>query len=269
MNHGTRPVAPHPKQYSFPLTFGTVNTFPDEFNPPARVLDQNADGLPMGCTAETVRQSVFANTDTDPNPNSIYDLTRKAEGTYPQIVGCDLKTAYKTATVYFEQAPYFEVHPENGLDYFDSMRSALLVAHNIDGKYHSFGAGNPWLPEFLAGIVEGYSYDGNPKHYSWHADNICGWSLINGEPRIAIEVHQGEKYGDKGFIRLNREQFNRLFDEWGTIILKQMAAKPEDIQKRRLTMIEYALHFIPRLISLGGYNEAFSDLVALLKYLNL
>ena len=141
----------------------------------------------------------------------------------------------------------------------------------MDGKSHAVGAGTPWLSEWVttSGIVskEIYSYDGIPSHYSWHAWNIVGWKTIEGIPYLKAEMHQGISFGDGGFIWFPREIVNKLFDEWGTIILKQMKAIPTETKLVKYTIIELILAYINQMIRLKDYPNAFSNLVSLLKLL--
>lgn len=285
IQNGTKPIAPHVKQLSFPRSFGTISAtkLPDSFDTDAGLVvpDQNAEGYPFGCTGFTVVE--IANDEDlqiyDPGYN--YDWTREMEGHAGEAVGADLKTAFKSGTVYGvrkkngegnpldnRRAPYYEVHPADGLDYFDSIRSAMIRAYELDKEKHSTGNGSYWLPEWANvpnGNIQAVNYDGTPSHYSWHAWNFKGWSIRDGVLRLKAKTHQGKNYGDGGFTYYTRDQVNNIFDDWGTMVLMQVKAEPQDMKRVQLTLIETALYYLTRMIKWGGYKEAFPLLVSLLK----
>lgn len=292
---GTRPVAPNPQQKSFSRTFGTVSapSLPEEFDADAHleIPDQLADGLPYGCTDYTVRELATSEDGRLYEVGFNYDKSREYEGKSGQDVGVDIKDAFKCATVYGlkvrgtsadlnddpllnRRAPYYEVHPDNGLDYFDSIRSALLRAFQRNGKKHAAGNGTPWLPEWALpqqGIIPDiFTYDGKPAHYSWHAWAFVGWVTKDGIPYLKAKTWQGENYGDVGYSYYPREVVNKVFDQWGTIVLMQVKAlKGQDDKVVKLTLIEFALHYIMKILSLGGYKEALPLLIRILGYLRL
>lgn len=288
--NGTRPIEPHKQQRSLPRTFGTIaaSTLPDEFDTDAGLVvpDQNAEGRPYGCTGYTVTELGNDEDNAIYDPGFNYDLTREMEGTQGQDVGCDLKDAFKSATVYGlltksnpgnplenRRAPYYEVHPHDGLDYFDSIRSAMIVAYQLDNKKHGTGNGTFWLPEWANpqnGLIPGlYLYDGVPDHYAWHAWNFKGWMMKNGQLRLKAKMHQGPNYGEGGFAWFTRTQVNKIFAEWGTIILMQVKAEPKDIKYVKYTILETAVRLATQILKRGGYKEAFTSLVAILKLLKV
>lgn len=291
IKHGTKPVVPNPKQLSFSRNFGTIGAtdLPITFDADAHleIPDQNADGYPYGCTDYTVRELATSEEQILFLTGYNYDQSRAFEGKAGKLEGVDIKDAFKCATVYglkmrdnpdadpliFRRAPYYEVHPDNGLDYFDSIRSAMVRAYRLDGKYHAVGNGTFWLQEWEQtqdGVIpDVYTYDGIPSDYSWHAWAFVGWELKDGEIRLKAKTWQGTGYGHGGYSYYSRTQVNRIFDEYGTIVLMQVKAAPEDNKKVKLTLIEFALHYIVKMLSLGGYKEALPLLVKILGYLRL
>lgn len=290
IRNGAKPIVPNPKQISFPITFGTVHAadLPDFFSADAKLTmpDQVADGLPFGCTGYMTCELAVNEESMLFRPGFNYDRAREMADVAGQDVGVEIKTALKAATVYGlemlngagdpldnRRAPYSEVHPHNGLDYFDSIRSAMLVAFQKDGKKHAVGVGTPWLPEWSQigsdGIIPSiYTYDGIPDHFNWHAYCFVACGIVQGELRLIAKTWQGFNYGNGGYSSYNREQVNKIFDEWGTGVFMQLKAKPEDYKRIQYTIIETAVGFIMRMLKLGGFKDAFSNLVAILKVFN-
>lgn len=292
IQNGSKPIAPNPKQRSFPKTFGLVSSgllLPEEFDADAHLEqpDQNADGLPMGCTDYCVRELATSEELILFLKGFNYDQSRAFEGKAGRNEGVDIRDAFKCSTVYglqnrtdptdnplnYRRAPYYEVHPDGGLDYFDAIRSAMLIASQKDGKKHAVGVGTFWLSiweQTQKGIVPSvYTYDKVPEHYPWHAWAFVGWKIIEGEICLVAKSWQGISFGDMGYSYYNREVVNKVFNEWGTIALMQIKTTDEDVQKVKLTIIEFALHYILKMFALGGYKEAFPSLIKILRYLRL
>lgn len=288
IRNGTKWVGPHPKQISFPLTFGTIGAtqLPASFSADAELAqpDQNADGYPFGCTDYMVRECATSEDLFLYKAGFNYDHSREYEGVSGQHVGVEVKDALKMATVYglikeddpngnpldHRRAPYSEVHPANGLDYFDSIRSAMVVAYLKDKKKHSCGVATFWLPVWAQINPDGtvpdiYNYDGKPEHYSWHAWALVGWEMINGEVQLKAKTWQGRQYGKGGYSYYTRDKINKIFDEWGTGVYMQLRATTEDYKQVRLTLIETTFYYIRKMIAMGRLGDAFTNLVALLK----
>lgn len=292
IQNGAKPTAPNPKQLSFSGTFGTVShaaVLPDTFDADAHLEqpDQNADGLPYGCTDYCVRELATSEEGVLFETGYNYGQSRTFEGKAGRNEGVSIKDAFKCATVYglkkrddptvdpltYRRAPYYEVHPDNGLDYFDSIRSAMLTAYAKDGKKHAVGNGTFWLQEWeqaQQGIIPTvFFYSGKPAQYPWHAWAFIGWEVKNGEVMLKAKSWQGENYGDVGYSYYPREVVNKVFDQWGTIALMQVRATGEDNKTVKLTLIEFALHYIGRMLTVGGVKEAFPLLIRVLSYINV
>jgi hypothetical protein len=81
--------------------------------------------------------------------------------------------------------------------------------------------------------------------YDWAS---YGVRLINGEPRIICKSWQGN-FGDRGYIYYNREQINALLGAKGSGAFAQAHARPEDIKRVEMTIIEIIISFYRQLIS--------------------
>lgn len=133
---------------------------------------------------------------------------------------------------------YFQIEPTGGLDFFDSVRSALWL-NRLDCR--PISVGTPWFQEWevtIGGIIHDFTYDGNPGHYPWHNYKICGWKNINGQPYLIGKSWQGRSYGDNGFHYISRDISNRLMTISGTGAFTLGKASKENIQVVELTILQ-------------------------------
>ncbi len=217
-------VVPDHRDLSHTKTFGAFapTSFADENNLDVGFTnpDQNAEGLPYGCTGYTQAEIC---TDKDMRlykPKYTYDKTRMMEGTEGMQVGCDIRKSLKSTNVYGVQAydettdqeaiahrrgAYYSIEPAP--DYFDGIRSALARGRAVSMATPWYGIFN--LPE--NGIIKA------PSDYSqespYHNYKACGWKTINGSPYLKIKPWIGPHYGDQGFAYMPREVVNQLLHQ--------------------------------------------------------
>ncbi len=262
MNHGCKPVRPDHRDLSHTRTFGAITpeTFPDEWDTDCGLTcpDQNAMGMPNGCTGFT--QSELCN-DEDKcvyKPQFTYLKTQQMEGTAGQNVGCDIRDSLKSTVVYGvelsgetdEQAfahrrgSYYQV--EQAPDYFDGIRSCLI-------KGRSVSIATPWYSNFsypdLNGIVTApasWSTSGLP----YHNFKVCGWVTIAGTPYLKIKPWVGPQYGINGFSYFPREVVNQLLDQTYTGAFVLDVFDPNAKTVAIYTTYEIVIGYLRRILNL-------------------
>lgn len=244
--------------YDFERTFGSAIA-PDrfDFDEMKDVPNQNADGLPNGCSAYTVNE-IASNED-----KVYYDDYRFTYENTKMIAGVEgevpvpLEKAFKAATVYGvksqqlradqanNRAPYFIIRPFANKNYFDAIKSAMWV------KQGCIGLGTPWLPDFQRigddGIVHA-TVNPNMDFMNGHAWTVSGVKIIDGVEYLIAKTWQGKSYGDGGYCYFSREIINNLLSVRGSIALGQKDAKPEDIQTVKMDIIEVLISYWQRLL---------------------
>lgn len=273
------------RNYSFHRTFGAASpNLLDQlisYDAGLTMPDQNADGLPFGCTGYTTAEIA---TDADNFatklgiiywPRFTYEKTCAMEG-HDDTQGCDIQTALKSATVYglqeliehadaealaHRRGQRFEVDLAPGYDWFDSIRSAL-----IRNPGRSISIGTPWLIEWERVGPDGllpstFVYDGNANEYSWHNHKIFGIGYLNGEWVLLDKSWQGKNVGDKGIVKFDRETINRVMTIRGTEAFTQAKANPDDVYAIKLdlfsTILSYCMLWIAALqkVKAGWYGQ--------------
>lgn len=165
---GAKPTRKDHRDYSLKKTFGAVFTsFDKEINVDAGFgqPDQNAEGMPYGCTGVTTKELGQDEDGIEYQAKYNYDKTRMIEGTYPQDVGCDIRNALKTAALYgllpksepydsgadkkageHRHGAYYNViDPWNQYDAFDDVRSCITF---FEAEKRSVSLGTPWFSEW-------------------------------------------------------------------------------------------------------------------------
>ncbi len=224
MISGVKPVRPDNRDKSHTATFGAItpSSFPDNFDTDAGLTcpDQNAEGLPNGCTGYT--QSELC-TDEDKviyKPQFTYDVTRLMEGVPGQDIGCDIRDSLKSTLVYGVQAhnessqmeafthrrgSYYQV--EQAPDFFDGIRSVLARGTSVS-------LATPWYENFSGpdqyGIV---TMPPKGMTYSYHNYKICGWQTISGTPYLKVKPWIGQHFGINGYCYFPREVVNFLLGQ--------------------------------------------------------
>lgn len=277
---GITPVLPDHRNLSFPRTFGSVSpeTLPDEYSCEAgfSVPDQNADGLPFGCSGYSQSELCQDEDGVRYSPEYTYRKGQLLDGTLGQEVGVTLKKSLKSLVVYgalpgdvlFTDATdtaldqvagpqrrgrYFEVEDKTELDSFDDVRSALWL--NRQAK-RPVSVGTPWFIEWgvpnpggLNGILPDFYYNGNPNNYPWHNFKVSGWKQINGQSYLVGKPWQGPNYGDKGYVYFSREVFNKVMKIRETGAFTVARATPADLQRVTLSILETIVSYLRLILS--------------------
>lgn len=259
IRNGTQPRKKDHRKYSFARTFGTiaVGEIPD-FNLDAGfgMPDQNADGLPMGCTGYTTTELAQDQDKVKYLPRYTYDKTLQIEGINPddpqfERVGCAIDDSLKSSKVYgldagdgdplkHRRGDYFDALDGSGKDVFDTLLSLMWNANK------SISIATPWLPEWSTpqnGVIPSvFTYD-KSKQYSWHNWKICGKKTINGVQYLMGKVWQGEGLGDRGWLYFSRDVINKTLSIKGTSADVVVPFTPSKIRTVSLSIIEVILSY--------------------------
>lgn len=194
-----------------------VPTFPDNYCTDVGLWmpDQNADGMPYGCTDYAQTDLIVDEDKKLYNPQDIEAITHANKNG-----GSDLRTSLKAVVKLHPDHPaFFAVVPDidkgGYLDWFDAVRCAMVLG-KMENRAVSIGT--PWFPEFMApleGIIRA-SLNWIPSLASWHNWNCKGWKTINGVTYLIAKPWIGKNYGDNGYSYFNRADFNRLMSIPGT-----------------------------------------------------
>lgn len=248
------------RRYDFHRTFGTAEQLVDcEFDRNLSNFNQNEPNpvtgdpaLPNGCTA-FARADIATNEDRIIyEPGFTYAKTCLIEGV-PVGEPCTLESSFKSGVVYGLQAvgevvtaaqalthrrgPYFEVTLAPGLDWFDSLWSALLKAQK------GLSVGTLWYPALTeAQTVDTVAISSTTDGHNWEATGV---TTQDGVPRIHVKWWGGEP---KWF---GRAAVNALMAAKGSDCLVDVDGKatPADIQTVRLTIIETLISYLQRLLA--------------------
>ena len=131
--------------------------------------------------------------------------------------GTDIQTALATGvdkgfiptgdTVAQDNAScYLWVHPNNGMDWFDSIRRA------IQDTGRPLSAGVMWMSSWDATPI---IQNTGTSALGGHAIKIAGWKQINGQPYLVIQNSWGQNMGDIGLWYFPREIVNKVFGDYG------------------------------------------------------
>ncbi len=223
MKSGVYKVRPDNRDKSHSRTFGAINpaNFPDSFDTYSGLTcpDQNAMGMPNGCTGFTQSELCSDEDKCIYRPQFTYLKTQQIEGTAGQDVGCDIRDSLKSTLVYGvqlqgetdEQAfdhrrgSYYQVEPAP--DYFDGIRSVLLRELSVSmASYWYDNFSNP--DQF--GIV---TLPAANTPYSMHNYKVCGFVTIAGTPYLKVKPWLGPQFGINGFCYFPREVVNFLLNQ--------------------------------------------------------
>jgi len=270
MQSGLKRVLADKRDLSFHRSFGSVPAplplLDYSYDDGKTMPDQNADGLPYGCTGYS-QADIAGNEDNSIyKPFYTYQKTCYIEG-HPTDQGCDIRNSLKVGQVYGVQrldetteeeakthgrGKYYSVDKLDGLDWFDSFRTALR-----NGK-RSISVGTIWFPEWHMTGQDGiltslFVYNGNPNAYPWHNYAIVGEKTINGTPYLIAKTWQGRNFGDSGWCYLSSETFNKAFDIYGTCGFTQPAFSPQDTFTIKITILQFVIMYIGRIIGLTAH----------------
>lgn len=275
MNNGLRPVRPDHRDYGFNQTFGTISplVLPDIYDCDAGfgAPNQNADGLPYGCTGYAQSQLCQDEDQTQYKPQYTYDRTLLMENSQ-EGQGCNIRDSLKSVAVYGVQAlsentdqeamkharaPYFSVQAING-DFFYAIQNALWL-NRLERR--SVSLGSPWFAEWERvgpdAVMPVPAYSGVASQYPWHNYKCSGFTnkrsdgtlIRNGEIFLKIASWQGPNYGDKGWVYMSRQVANIVFAIDGTAIFTLAKADPQNIQYIRLNIMQVLLSYYYRLFA--------------------
>lgn len=260
---------------------------PDEFSVDAGFLiqDQNADGNPYSCTAYGVTDTGTDQDGEIYAPEYTYMKTLFSQGKPPETNGSDLRPALKSAKVYgllpksnvpdvlqgkgedftanqsnwptgvdaiagkleHRKGNYFNVYDDGGLDWFDSIKSAIWK-NRADKRAVILGTPWLWLSAPQGFLTDQFVYDGNPQSVGWHAWNIKGWTMIDGKQYLIGKPWQGKNYGANGWVYVSRETINKVMKIKGSIAFTLADATAADIKTIQLGILGTILDYIMRLI---------------------
>lgn len=182
MINGVQPITKDHRDYSANRTFGVVTTvFPDSLNFDAgfRFPDQNAEGLPQGCTGYTQSELCQDEDRVQYQPRFTYDKTIYMSWQNIEGLPQDIRTSIKSTIMYgvlpntalqkiagfiapdvtdteaskHRRAAYYVLEKNEGLDWFDSIRNMLLAGSAIEydtgiSSNRSISMVTPWYREW-------------------------------------------------------------------------------------------------------------------------
>lgn len=253
------------RNYSFPRTFGVLSgaDLDHEVDYDAKLTNrsQNADGFPFGCTGYTTTDIATDHDNMVYLPEFTYRKTCEMEN-HPMDRGCyvfnSLKSGAKDGllaegeTMDVEaldslRGKAFEIEPTNGLDWFDALRSGLLMHPK-----RSISVGTVWPREFNQiandGIISNVFILRSGD--AWHNWKISGIVKKNGVWYLKGKSWQGPQFGDNGFHYMNREVINALFNVRGSEAWNQARATSDEIKTVQLPILEKILSLVLRMLQL-------------------
>lgn len=281
IQNGLKPIKRNSKRWyptdlSFHRNFGGITPleFPREFSVDLGITmpDQNAIGLPLGCTGVTQNELC---TDQDGIVYDDYEYTyRKTlelEGVYElNKQGCDIRNSLKIICTLGPKTKeegdedgekkargaYYAIESSK-FDWFDSFRSVMLTNHQNNNTKCAISIGTPWFQEWNSqsvgnnGIVPSvFVYNGDPYSISWHNWAIKGWKEINGKPYLIAKTWQGKNYGNTGWSYYDRETINAVMKIRYTGAYTVAPRDASNIQTVRLTLMEVIIRLCQNAIDL-------------------
>ena len=248
---------PDHRDRSYPRTFGSVRSFPDSFNTDAGLTmpDQNADGLPMGCTGYTQSELCGDEDKTVYDPKYTYDKSLFMEGQKEGAGIADMRDSLKSTIIYgvmpkgctdvnepykHRRGAYYNVFDETGMDWFDDIRSALM----LNDYARSVSTATPWYLEWNAQANGTGVVSMGTQIVSWHNWKISGWKTINGVPYLVGKTWQGKNVGDNGWMYFPREVINAVMNIKGTGAYTLAPADAANVQNIKMTILDYIISWL-------------------------
>lgn len=294
MNNGVLPVKKDHRAYSATRTLGALGALapdlsllPESYNCDAqfRFPDQNAEGLPQGCTGYA-QSELCQNEDGIPyQARYTYDKTLFLEGK-KEGVPCNIENSLKTTLLWgvlpnstslnnaainfydstdeeaakHKRGGYFTIELNYGLDWYDSMKNMIWASRSWKG---SVSLAAPWFPEWSGVKVNSTGIVSAPVGWMWfsgHNPVITGWTttdtkgklLRNGESFLIVKSWQGKLFGDNGYMYYSREIFNRLMAVGGSAAFLLIPAdmyNPADVRLVKLTWRDWVTSYLRFLTS--------------------
>lgn len=260
IKHGLKPIRLRRTDFSWHRTFGafSASSLPENYDADAHLTmpDQNAEGLPLGCTGETTTDIC---TDEDfeiYDPKDLFDNTPPNDPT----VGRDIRDALKVAitrgprkkdgTFGDKRTAYFNVESKGVLDFFDACR-VVLWATAMEKR--SISIGTPWYPDWSSGILGKDGIMSMPKNLNtqglpWHNWKISGWVTIDNIPYLLCKSWQGTGYGVNGIARISRDVINKVMKIYGTGAFTLSKVAKGQVYTMSWGMLEMIVDFIHSII---------------------
>lgn len=252
MKNGVKPIKIDHRNYST-HTFGTTFAFATEVNLDAGFgfPNQNADGLPEGCTGYSQSELCQDQDKARYKPKFTYEKTlfmMNAKEGEP----CDMPTSLKSTKVYGVQSinettdaeaskhlrgAYYQV--EKVGDWFDGIRSA------ISQNNCSVSVATQWYESF-GNPTHGIISDTPAGNFSWHNYKISGWKVINGETYLIAKSWQGANYGDNGYCYFSRTLINKLLSVSGAGAFIVAPYDPSKLKTVELGIFQTILSYFVR-----------------------
>jgi hypothetical protein len=206
------------------------------------------------------------------SPEYTYEQTCAIEG-HAADQGCDIRNSLKSLKVFppkvpgqsdadaakNRRGPYLNVDRAPNRDWFDSHRIALRA--NARTKT-SISVGMPWFPSFQINSITGIlvmptdteltSVKANINVYPWHCVKISGEEIFDNTPYLCVKSWQGPNVGNKGWLYMSRECFNKAYDLWGTYSGCPGDVNPQDVVRIRGELYQQLWDFVARLVRLLG-----------------
>jgi len=209
-----------PRDFSFHKSHLGAATIPDSFLFLSPILDQGGENSCTAYASVAGRANEIPNGNVDPQVFYNDELAFAGETTSD---GFDLEVpaavAIKTGfsplgnpTVRGDKASaYFWITPNNGMDWFDSCRSAMNL------QQRPTTGGLLWFNEWTGaqgGVISsmGQSVAGG------HCVKIAGFTILNGVQYAVIQNSWGGSVGLNGLYYMTREVFNASFPSFGVFM---------------------------------------------------
>lgn len=251
------------RRYSYSRTFGTVGVIPDFLvdpqitNPNQNLKDPYwpREALPNGCTGFATAHIAECDLKAPVDPRFTYDKTLLIQNGQEGDM-CTLQDSFKSATVYgvrlkgetdeealkHRRAPYFEVHPTNGQDWFDALASAAYTNNR------PVSIGTTWPPYFEMIGANGIQTYVPTSWVGGHDHNIVGKKTMGGKEYLIDKSWNGGNWGDDGYSYFSREIINATMKIRGSDALTNRAAAPGDIQLVKLNILQVLISLYYRLL---------------------
>lgn len=258
MRNGARPTKPRHLNFDFIKSFhpqiyaGTAEypTFPPEYltDDGSWMPDQNADGLPDGCT-DYGTANLAKNLGVSATPQELENITNANKlGGYSIQMALD---AARTVLKWFTAT--YEINATGILDYFDAFR--LAQSSGIPEK-RSISWGTPWFlswenaaraGQFIMPMPTNAELTiarTDPDSLPWHDSALIGWTPESGVTIYNDKSWQGTTVGRKGMIGFTRETINTVMALNGTAAFTASDQTPNSIETIDLSFIETWISYI-------------------------
>lgn len=254
IKNGTRPTKPrhlnrdylksfHPQIYA-----GTQAppVFPAEFltDDGSWMPNQNADGLPEGCT-DYAQSNLAKNLGESVTPQELEAVTHaNASGGYSIQMSLDAarKLGWFTYT--------YQIAATGPLDYFDTFR--LAQSSGLPEK-RSISWGTPWFSSWEQAAMQGIKImpmptpqelaqaQSNPGSLPWHNSMLDGWTQENGVLAYRDKSWQGAPVD---YLYFTRDVINTIMTLNGTAAFTATNMVPNSVQTIDLSFIDKWLSYI-------------------------